>query len=487
MASASSPPTSGTEERFDKAKKHLWASDPPMHEENQLASFVPERGPSREAVSLDCINSRSGCSGTTDRPRSPERKARPEVPECILKASSTRRTQHVFPLPSREGFNFDQDRRLPPPRPWTTMDHSALQGRPVARCRTASTSLAKPSTNNESRQQPSSYPVSLSVFNSPTATYMWPGFQAASQMNYPPVIYVNYDSRDSTRSASTSSVSSIHDSPIISSPAITNYDLSAVNTLPQKRRSSSPDRRASAIRTSSGVIVGPMSQVQFPGRGYHLDSVRRPQPHGESLGIPRGGPLAPAVKRTPSMNNSLSFSDDDQGPAREDSPQASETSERSSMARPTIRRPLPRTDADAWECYAKPTLSPDGATRRWQCTWSASESGRNIDCKYTSKKQLVKRHVETTHLRYKPFVCTVCNKGFPQKTSLDTHMHGHTGSTPHVCRYGCGMAFKDPARRHRHMVEEHGYVPKQSKKKHKSDQPPQTTDFEAHRWNLNSA
>ena len=35
------------------------------------------------------------------------------------------------------------------------------------------------------------------------------------------------------------------------------------------------------------------------------------------------------------------------------------------------------------------------------------------------------------------------------------------------------MAFKDPARRHRHMVEEHGYVPRQSKKKHKAGPSPQ--------------
>ena len=50
-----------------------------------------------------------------------------------------------------------------------------------------------------------------------------------------------------------------------------------------------------------------------------------------------------------------------------------------------------------------------------------------------------------------------------------------TGSTPHVCHYKCGMAFKDPARRHRHMVEEHGYIPRQSKKKHKIGQPAQDT------------
>lgn len=103
-------------------------------------------------------------------------------------------------------------------------------------------------------------PVSLSVFNSPTATYMWPGFQAASQMSHPPVIYVNYDNRDAMRSASTNSALSRHDSPVIScvhrfncqrgrspifvsSPVLTHRDRSTTNMIPRKRRSTSPDER----------------------------------------------------------------------------------------------------------------------------------------------------------------------------------------------------------------------------------------------------
>ncbi|KAJ7228670.1 hypothetical protein GGX14DRAFT_70387 [Mycena pura] len=89
-------------------------------------------------------------------------------------------------------------------------------------------------------------------------------------------------------------------------------------------------------------------------------------------------------------------------------------------------------------------------------------------CAYQSKKQLVKRHIETTHLEFKPFVCDICSKAFPQKTSLDIHHNGHTGNTPHECIYKCGHSFKDPARRHRHHVDKHGHKPKQhhGKKKH---------------------
>ncbi|KIM53807.1 hypothetical protein SCLCIDRAFT_410861 [Scleroderma citrinum Foug A] len=305
-------------------------------------------------------------------------------------------------------------------------------------------------SRNEGRQPRPSYPVSLSVFNSPTATYMWPSFQAASQMKHPPVIYVNYDHKEPTRSASVSSVSSLHNSPIIPSPTAVHADRLVTNMLPRKRRSSSPDERPTpTFRT----LVEPLRHVVLADRDASQVSSPRLRQTDSASQFSRDQPSSAVMARHVS-SNSASSEDEHKAP-RDDSPQVSEA------------------DGEAWERYAKPTLSEDGATRRWQCTWTTTESGKTTDCKYTSKKQLVKRHVETTHLRFKPFVCEVCKKGFPQKTSLDTHMHGHTGSTPHACRYQCGMSFKDPARRHRHMVEEHGYVPRQSKKKHKTGQPVQ--------------
>ncbi|KAG1820195.1 uncharacterized protein BJ212DRAFT_1338524 [Suillus subaureus] len=181
-----------------------------------------------------------------------------------------------------------------------------------------------------------------------------------------------------------------------------------------------------------------------------------------------------------SAKYSIPSGGDERHRQHEDSPCGSDSSDQSHITRQIMP---PKSDSEEWEKYACFTL--DGTTRKWLCTWSTESGGQ---CKYMSKKQLVKRHVETTHLRYKPFVCGVCGKGFPQKTSLDTHMHGHTGSTPHACRYNCGMWFKDPARRHRHMVDEHQYVPKQSKKKHTNGQPQDTLDFESvQRWNVASA
>lgn len=114
-------------------------------------------------------------------------------------------------------------------------------------------------------------------------------------------------------------------------------------------------------------------------------------------------PFTSALGRAASVNNcSLTSSEDDQlRTSREASPQISEASEGETVTQPTTRRQSPRADADAWERYAKPTLSPDGTTRKWQCTWPTPEDRKKPTCEYTSKKQLVKRHVETTHLRYK--------------------------------------------------------------------------------------
>ncbi|KAI6047195.1 hypothetical protein EDC04DRAFT_2622146 [Pisolithus marmoratus] len=464
----STPSTPSTpEEHFDKAKKHLWATDSPLHSQHTSHRLSEQSQQSSHTFAPDDID----CHLVP-----------PETSECTYKTLSTR-NQHVLPPLPREEFNFNQDRRLPPPRCWNNTNHPFPRERPPTSALSSSSST-EPWGRDESRQQRPSYPVSLSIFNSPTATYMWPSFQAASQMRHPPVIYVNYDSKDSTRSASTSSVSSLHDSPTISSPATSHPDYPVTNVVPRKRSSSPAERTPPDGTPSFTALVRPLSHVYLEDRDTGPGSSQGPRQNDGLSRLSGCGTLNQVM--SPNASSNSASSDDERRAPREDSPQASEASELSLTAGPVIRRPSPKGDGEAWEKYAKPTLSPDGTTRRWQCTWTTSELGRVIDCQYTSKKQLVKRHVETTHLRFKPFVCEVCKKGFPQKTSLDTHMHGHTGSTPHACRYDCGMSFKDPARRHRHMVEEHGYVPKQSKKKHKVGQSTQEiTDLESGRpWNV---
>ena len=44
-----------------------------------------------------------------------------------------------------------------------------------------------------------------------------------------------------------------------------------------------------------------------------------------------------------------------------------------------------------------------------------------------------------------------------------------TGASPHGCDF-CGEHFKDPSKRHKHMLRIHGYRPGESRKKFKSDE-----------------
>ena len=49
------------------------------------------------------------------------------------------------------------------------------------------------------------------------------------------------------------------------------------------------------------------------------------------------------------------------------------------------------------------------------------------------------------------------------------YMRGSTGDRPHECRYeGCDKKCSDPARRHKHMVEAHGYNPQGPRKRHRT-------------------
>ncbi|KAG0709623.1 hypothetical protein DFH29DRAFT_6954 [Suillus ampliporus] len=461
--------TRGSEQSFDKAKKHLWASDSPRHEMSGLNRHSEQpRGPRLEAEQCssdhDEYHSNSHGDPSTSQRRSDRR-------GCMLPVSS-RSSPYTLPPLSRERTR-DRDVRPLPSRFTKFMDHSGQEGQ------FGHTACTDSETHPDSQQQ---RPVSLSVFNSPTATYAWERYEPESRMAYTRPLYVDYVGRNSTRSASSSSISSLRDSPGMPSPALSDRSLSTPTLLPQKRRSSSPGGHHTYHAPSVTKIMEPLKHVNID-----VDHSRPPvsfRPYQRTPTPPKmihSPPLHRSQSdRHVSTKHSIPSDGDERHRPHERSPCTSDTSDQLRGTRPAIP---PKSDSEEWEKYACFTL--DGTTRKWLCTWPAESGGQ---CKYMSKKQLVKRHVETTHLRYKPFVCDVCGKGFPQKTSLDTHMHGHTGSTPHACRYNCGMWFKDPARRHRHMVDEHQYVPRQSKKKHTSGQPQDTSDFESvQQWNVASA
>ncbi|PIL28747.1 transcription factor [Ganoderma sinense ZZ0214-1] len=112
---------------------------------------------------------------------------------------------------------------------------------------------------------------------------------------------------------------------------------------------------------------------------------------------------------------------------------------------------------NAWIKYVYP--SPEHfAGPYFRCVWQ-DKSG---PCKYHSKKFLLRRHIESKHLKLRPHKCSYCGKGFYQKSNLFTHLNTHTGDTPHKCHY-CEMYFKDPARRYKHMTEVHQHRSRRTK------------------------
>lgn len=55
-------------------------------------------------------------------------------------------------------------------------------------------------------------------------------------------------------------------------------------------------------------------------------------------------------------------------------------------------------DTEEWLRYIKPSNSVRGP---WRCKWVTRQNGRPMICDYRSKRHLVKRHIEATHLHIK--------------------------------------------------------------------------------------
>ncbi|KDQ64490.1 hypothetical protein JAAARDRAFT_28120 [Jaapia argillacea MUCL 33604] len=332
---------------------------------------------------------------------------------------------------------------------------------------TASTSRsqpnAAPSRYVDSRTPPHPLPTppNLSVFNSPTATYMWPGFQAASQMTQRPVIYVNYKG-------------SVRPNSEVYSQATASRDLAADDSLnsqsvPRKRRPSTDIPNISHPAPVRGIIepfkkihISQQSGSRPVSRTYvprHSGDPPYPQPPSgprvdfhemeESSGEEEVGSYFPPQPPHPGLRPGLP-PDSDEG--------SSEDGENTSQGTPSAPDDTPQYGPDEWLQYAQ----AEGAQHR--CTWPTIKDDVHTPCGYLSRKHLVKRHIQTTHMKIKRWKCEFCGKAFPQKGSLDNHKHTHTGAKPHECRFGCGESFNDPARRHRHMIERHGYIPKRNQK-----------------------
>jgi len=109
-----------------------------------------------------------------------------------------------------------------------------------------------------------------------------------------------------------------------------------------------------------------------------------------------------------------------------------------------------------------------GFNQKWSLTeHERKHTGDNpfsceeCDAKFSSKRKL-KDHYISAHSEShpKPYVCSLCGKGFKRNTELSSHMNTHTGERPFECDLcGVGFTFKGGLRKHKlkHMIDEGTY------------------------------
>ena len=73
------------------------------------------------------------------------------------------------------------------------------------------------------------------------------------------------------------------------------------------------------------------------------------------------------------------------------------------------------------------------------------------------KKHILQVHTENDK---KPYICSVCNKGFVTSFRLKNHMNTHTGNKPYICQH-CGKGFADHRNMKAHVKAHNGYKRKQ--------------------------
>ncbi|KAL0949968.1 hypothetical protein HGRIS_009988 [Hohenbuehelia grisea] len=397
---------------------------------------IPIRSASAQAVSSRRSDAlQSSFRGTTHGPSDEDgAKTREEVLERSLLTASKR------------------SRFLPPPAP---------KERPIC--------LPQPQPRPDSLHT-SGPPPPLSVFSAETATYAWPQFQpSSSHTERKPYLLVQYKDAPSPGSETESDCISAKDSASMRStppPPPSNSSSS----LSRKRRPStdtpSPDLPISWLLDPLGNVH--VSDSRSASRTSRSDTPE--STGGSTCEDPQGAGYSRGNINF--ILNQATDTDDTMSTVVAGSSRSTPSGFDGDSPSPAAH-PVAPALSENWEEYARQVRKSDG-TVAYQCLW-VKEGPESGPCHYTSKKQLVKRHVETTHLKYKRFICEICSKAFPQKTSLDIHRHGHTGDTPHACIYNCGKAFKDPARRHRHHIDTHGYVPKQFKRRYKGTIDPRST------------
>jgi hypothetical protein len=169
--------------------------------------------------------------------------------------------------------------------------------------------------------------------------------------------------------------------------------------------------------TSVSAILEPLKSAKLPGslrhilikrsgRRIHLADQRQPRPPETYLRRYGKGPSQVKQQPRPESGSESgdysTYREDRFRPTHEDTDDnkhSHEHEQESSQLAPTIA-PSSSKSEDEWEGFARPIELPDG-TSKYQCHWRTMDEGIEVNCGYTSKKQLVKRHIETTHLKYR--------------------------------------------------------------------------------------
>ncbi|OBZ70376.1 Zinc finger protein SNAI2 [Grifola frondosa] len=359
-------------------------------------------------------------------------------------------------------------------RPYTILRHTST---PTIRDVTVRSSIA-------SDRCPPKAQSPLSVYELPTATYMWPPFNPASQAPpaKDPIIYVKYRPNDPQNHRSNSSSRLSIPSSSEPSPALGSMPLSY-----SRKRSSSIDTDVSAASPSDRFIKhsrGSQDQSHH-GRDSSHNATTLALPNRCHLVKPVAKDLHTTLR---GLNISSDYSDEDphiSSPQRVAPPLGTKQTlpllgrGHPSVSRATVANVVADVaGSEEWKKYAEQSRVP-GSHSQYSCSWGIKDSfGRTSACGYTSKRHLVKRHIESKHLQLRPCICDICGKGFAQKSNLETHRNTHTGEAPHKCPYpGCNEHFKDPARRHRHMKVSHQHISSRTKKNRKQPDSGSSPDY----------
>jgi len=271
-----------------------------------------------------------------------------------------------------------------------------------------------------------------SILRLPTATFAWPRLVPASKMAGPPNLYIDYHDR---------------------AP-----NLDWHNRLDELRVSLKSTRAATRILDHQFSVLSAKeepAQETPPMRSPHDEEVSR-SPDLRSSASRHS--LSPSPERDPRQ---LAAS-----PLRAESPLSSEDDEPSGEDELDEEKGGSSSRPFKWRHHARRVQDSEGKFS-YICIWGESE-GQHV-CGYQTKTQLVKRHIEDTHLGIKRHKCHVCKKSFPQKNQRDVHVNTHTKEKPYDCLFdGCNESFGDPSRRLRHHRRVHDYQPKTYKKRFKS-------------------